>query len=81
VDSHFSLIVALLREARAQNAMGLRWAVYDDGEISSKLVKQMRRAGFLCARRTRTVMIHKKDPAFLDPKLWNINDSLFSFDP
>jgi hypothetical protein len=59
----------------------VRWAVYDEGETSEELVRQMRRFGFLCARRVRTVMIHKKDPAFLDSKLWKINDSLFSFDP
>jgi hypothetical protein len=79
--SYFPLLLALLREAQAEKAMGLRWAVYDDGEASAKLVKQLRKAGFLCARRTRTVMIHKKDPAFLEPKLWKINDALFSFDP
>jgi hypothetical protein len=81
VDSYFPLVLALLREAQKENAMGVRWAVYDDGETSTKLVKQMRRAGFLCAPRTRIVMIHKKEPAFLEPKLWKINDSLFSFDP
>lgn len=80
-QSYLFLILALLREAQAEKAMGVRWAVYDDGEGSAKLVRQMRRAGFLCARRIRTVMIHKKEPTFLEPKLWKINDSLFSFDP
>jgi hypothetical protein len=80
-DSYFSLIVALLREAQAEGAMGLRWAVYDHDPAAKKLVRQMRRAGFLCARRVRTVMIHKKEAKFLAPELWNINDSLFSFDP
>jgi hypothetical protein len=80
-ESYSSLVIALLREAQAQKALGVRWAVYDDGETSEELVRQIRRFGFLCARRVRTVMIHRKDPAFLDPKLWKINDSLFSFDP
>jgi hypothetical protein len=80
-DSYFSLIVALIREAQAEGAMGLRWAVYDHDPTAEKLVRQMRVIGFLCARRVRTVMIHKKEPKFLAPELWNINDSLFSFDP
>jgi hypothetical protein len=80
-ESYLPLILALLREAQAEKAMGVRWAVYDDGERSANLVTQMRRAGFLCVRRVRTVMIHKKEPAFLESKLWQINDSLFSFDP
>jgi GNAT superfamily N-acetyltransferase len=79
--SYFPLVLALVREAQAEKAMGVRWAVYDDAEVSANLVKQLRKVGFLCARRTRTVMIHKKDPTFLEPKSWKINDSLFSFDP
>jgi hypothetical protein len=81
LDSYFPLLVALIREAQAEGAMGVRWAVYDHDPAAKNLVRHMRRAGFLCARRVRTVMIHKKDPAFLAPELWNINDSLFSFDP
>jgi hypothetical protein len=76
-----SLVVALLREARLQSALGVRWALYDSDPASTKLLSQMRRMGFLCAQRVRKVMVHKKDPAFLAPEAWNMNDSLFSFDP
>jgi hypothetical protein len=76
-----SLIVALLREARDEKALGVRWALYDSDAASMMLLNQMRRMGFLCVQRTRTVMIHKKDPAFLAPEAWNMNDSMFSFDP
>jgi hypothetical protein len=80
-DSYFPLLIALVREAQSEKAIGVRWAVYDHDPSAEQLVRQMRRVGFLCARRVRTVMIHKKDPAFLAPELWNINDSLFTFDP
>jgi hypothetical protein len=75
-----SLIIALLREAASEKALGVRWAVYD-GETSEEITRQMRRLGFLCARRTRIVMVHKRDSEFLSPAMWNMNDSLFSFDP
>jgi hypothetical protein len=76
-----SLIVALIRQAAKEDALGVRWAVYDNEPMSAEIVKHMRRMGFLCARRVRTVMVHKKDPEFLPPAVWNMNDSLFSFDP
>lgn len=80
-DALSSLISALLRQARKEEALGVRWAVYDNEVMSGEIVKLMRRMGFLCARRVRTVMVHKKDPEFLPPAVWNMNDSLFSFDP
>jgi hypothetical protein len=61
--------------------MGVRWAVYDDGPVSVELVSRMRKHGFLCAPRVRTVMIHTKLPEFLAPAMWHVNDSMFSFDP
>ena len=75
------LVVALLRHARADQALGVRWALYDGDAASMSLLKQMQRLGFACVQRPRTVMIHKKDPEFLSPDAWNMNDSLFSFDP
>lgn len=75
------ILAALTREARADGAMGVRWAVYDGEPHAEELVRQMRRAGMLCARRTRIMMVHKKEDKFLEPSLWWLNDSLFSFDP
>jgi hypothetical protein len=75
------LIRALIREAKAENAIGVRWAVYDDGPVSAELVGRMRKHGFLCAPRVRTVMIHTKLPEFLAPAMWHVNDAMFSFDP
>ena len=80
-QSYFPLLVSLIREAQKEEAIGVRWAVYDHDASAERLVKQMRQAGFLGARRVRIVMIHKNNPTFLSPELWNINDSLFSFDP
>jgi hypothetical protein len=75
-----SLIIALIREACSQRALGVRWAVYD-GEMCEEITQQMRKLGFLCARRTRVVMVHKRNSEFLSPSTWEMNDSLFSFDP
>lgn len=79
--SVFPLVTEVVREAMAEQAMGVRWGVYRDGEAAEQLVWQLRRAGFACARRTRILMVHKKDEKFLQPSSWKMNDSLFSFDP
>jgi hypothetical protein len=76
-----SLIGTLIREAQAEKAMGIRWAVYDNGTGSEKIVSQMRRLGFLCARRKRTLYVHTTDANLLSPAIWKMDDSLFSFDP
>jgi hypothetical protein len=75
------LILHLLKQAQEDNAMGIRWAIYDGDTVSGKLVSTLRKLGFLCARRVRTMMVHSKSPEFLAPEVWKANDSLFSFDP
>jgi hypothetical protein len=77
----FPLINALIALARKERAIGVRWAVYENGPVSERVVKQMRKAGFFCTPRVRTVMVHNKQEDFLDAAKWNMNDSLFSFDP
>lgn len=81
VGSIVPLIRALVNEARNERAMGVRWAVYEDGKVSKMIVREMGATGFLCTRRTRIVMVHKNQPEFLETSKWNMNDSLFSFDP
>jgi hypothetical protein len=75
------LVGALVREAEKGNALGVRWAVYGDDAISAGLVKAMRRLGFVCKRRVRTLMLHSKVAEFQEAAKWNVNDSLVSFDP
>lgn len=75
-----SLLVSLIRSARAQHALGLRWAVYDQSEKPARLVHAMRRLGFLCARRERKFLVSTDDPEFLTPGRWNMADSFVSFD-
>lgn len=75
------LLLALIHQARSDRALGLRWAVYDNTTRSQELVQGMRSVGFLCARRTRIMMVHVQHPEFVSPAAWNMNDSLFSFDP
>jgi hypothetical protein len=73
--------LALLKEARREGAMGVRWAVYEDNAEGKAILRQLKRMGFLSAQRQRIVMVHKKDPEFLPATAWKMNDSLFSFDP
>jgi hypothetical protein len=76
-----AVIRTLIREAKDEKAIGVRWAVYDDGPVAGELLSRMRKHGFLCVRRVRTVMIHTKLPEFLAPAMWHVNDAMFSFDP
>jgi hypothetical protein len=80
-ESARELFGVLVRETEKDNAMGVRWAVYGDDAISAELVKGMRRLGFVCQRRVRTLMLHSKVPEFQEAANWNVNDSLVSFDP
>lgn len=81
VDFTGPLLGVLQREAERDNSLGVRWAVYGDDALSQSLVSAMRKRGFLCARRMRTLMLHSKRPEFLEASNWNVNDSLVSFDP
>jgi hypothetical protein len=74
------LLVSLARSARAQQALGLRWAVYDQSERPAQLVHAMRKLGFLCARRERNFLLYTDDRELLAPGRWNMADSLLSFD-
>jgi len=75
------LLAAMAKQAQREKALGVRWAVYEGEAGAEELARQMRVAGFLVAKRTRIMMVHKKDERYLDKSLWKINDSLFSFDP
>ena len=75
-----TLIAKLVQMARQQRALGVRWAVYGEDAASAALVKHLRKSGFLCARRVRTVLINTAEQKLLDPKEWNITDAMFSFD-
>jgi hypothetical protein len=77
----FSLIASLVRMAREQKALGLRWAVYGDLGTTSKYSSRMRWLGFICERRVRNLLIHSDSPEPAADLAWNLNDSMFSFDP
>jgi hypothetical protein len=80
-NSAQSIIHALLEQVRADQALGIRWAVYDEGAQAEELVAALRGLGFLCARRTRIVMVHKQFPAYLQSSAWRMSDTHFCFDP
>ena len=75
------MLITLFQQAGTDRALGVRWAIYDGEHGSEKLVRHLRKMGFLCARRTRIVMVHKHEETYLDSAIWRMNDSLFSFDP
>jgi hypothetical protein len=75
------IVHTLMEQARADQAVGIRWAVYDEGARTEKLVAELRGLGFLCVRRTRIVMVHKDFPNYLQPSVWRMSDTHFSFDP
>lgn len=80
-DSVHSLIRILVKQAAKEHALGVRWAVYDEGEVSDSIVRKLQRLGFLCARRVRIVMVHKNFPDYLEPSVWKMSDAHFCFDP
>lgn len=75
------VIYTLLEQARRDHAIGIRWAVYDEGALTEEIVAKLRGLGFLCARRTRIVMVHKDFSAYLQPSVWRMSDTHFCFDP
>ena len=75
-----SVLVNLIATARAQNALGVRWAVYGEGEVPARLIRAMRKLGFLCARRERVLMVYTSDRELFQPSRWNMSDSFVSFD-
>jgi hypothetical protein len=80
-QSSESLVNELIERAISERALGVRWAIYGWGETFRELGQSLRRLGFLCARRERTILVYSKDPAFLVPTNWKLNDAMFSFDP
>lgn len=76
-----SLIARLVQAARKQKALGVRWAIYGDDSVAAAQAGRMRKLGFLCARRTRTLFIHQGVQELVDAKKWKLTDAMFSFDP
>ena len=74
------LVVSLVKKALAQKALGVRWSMYGEDESSSALVSTLRKLGFLCVRRVRTLLVNSAEEAFLKPETWNLTDAMFSFD-
>jgi hypothetical protein len=76
-----SYFAALLRQAKREKALGVRWALYENDGPARAILNRARRMGFVTVKRVRVVMVHKREPEFLTAATWRINDSLFSFDP
>ena len=75
----FSRIARLIQVAQGDGAMGIRWAIYGDADAVRAQVQRLRRAGFLCAPRTRILQIKSQNPDLLIPENWNLTDAMFSF--
>jgi len=80
-DSVAPFVKTMVRMARDQNALGVRWAVYGNEAAASELVARLRRLGFLCVSRVRTELIHSENQELRTAAAWKMNDAMFSFDP
>lgn len=80
-DSASTLVSRLLQFVEQDKALGIRWAVYHSDPLAMDLVRLLRRRGFLCVPRVRTLMLHSLNPVYGEAASWNVNDSLVSFDP
>lgn len=76
-----SLVAELVQLARKEKALGVRWAIYGDDQMAGILARRIQRLGFLCARRSRTLLVHTSEQEFLAGENWNLTDAMFSFDP
>lgn len=81
IDRASVLIDALVRKVEQDKALGIRWAIYHGDPLAEGLERLLRRRGFLCVRRVRTLMLHSQKPEYAEATAWNVNDSLVSFDP
>lgn len=75
------LVTKLLELANKQQALGVRWAIFGEGEAQRNFGRRMKKFGFLRARRTRTLLVSSKEHEFISADKWGLSDSLFSFDP
>jgi hypothetical protein len=74
-----SLVDNLVQMAQKERALGIRWAIYGDDAAGAAVVRRLRRFGFLCARRVRTLLIKSNEKEFLAAEKWHLNDAIFSF--
>jgi hypothetical protein len=79
-DSCGALLATLIREARREEALGVRWAIYENGCSASELVRSMRRLGFVSSPRVRNIWLYSSNEQLLRPEVWHLSDSLFAFD-
>jgi len=80
-DRAGALVSTLIHQVERDRALGIRWAIYKNDPLAETLVSQLRRRGFLCVPRVRTLMLHSQKPEYAEAAAWNVNDSLVSFDP
>ncbi len=73
------LLNSVAEIALREKSLGVRWALYDDAVSESPLVPTLRKMGFLCARRERTIYV-RPVASELQPPGWQLQDSLFCFD-
>jgi hypothetical protein len=75
-----SLTVGLMGQARSCHALGVRWAIYDNGRPPAAVANKLKRLGFACVRRQRQVLIYTRQPKLADPSCWSFDDSLVAFE-
>jgi hypothetical protein len=81
VEHAGALVSALIHQVPRDDALGIRWAVYNSDPHGRAIVTMLKKRGFFCVPRVRTLMLHSQRPEFAEASAWNVNDSLVSFDP
>ena len=76
-----SMLRQLVAIAHAGRALGVRWAIYDDGAIPKEIIAALKRNGFVCVRRTRELLTYAEgSERVLAPGSWDANDFYVTFD-
>jgi hypothetical protein len=72
-------LLALIDQARQEQALGVRWSLYRDQQ-QPVLLGALRKLGFLRMQRDRRLLFYTRDKIFLRPETWCLTDSFFAFD-
>ncbi|MGH9687886.1 MAG: hypothetical protein ACRD5K_12425 [Candidatus Acidiferrales bacterium] len=74
-----NLLTSLIEMALREKSLGVRWAVYDDGISEYHLLPMLRKMGFLCKKRERTIYV-RANASESKSADWQLEDSLFCLD-
>lgn len=71
----FPLLSSLVREARRNGSLGVRWALYRNGGFPQRFLRKLFRLGVVCARRKRMVSIYTRCDDLATAEQWQFSDA------